>query len=59
MVRITYKSYVKDTKIGKVVSFIGMDETNEIAIVSFGKVALNLFNQWEVNNYQIYLLHKI
>lgn len=49
-IRLTYKSQIKDTKIGKVVTFLGMDETSEIALVSFGKYGTQIHSLWEVNN---------
>lgn len=55
LVRITYKSEIKDTRYGKVISCLLIDGTGEIALVFYGKIALEIYKNWEVTkHYKIY-----
>lgn len=55
--RITYKSELKETKIGKVLTILGMDETGEVAIVIMGKESERYYEELKVATVAIIIVH--
>lgn len=50
-IRVTYISNVRNTKIGNVINFHGMDDTGEISFYTFGESCHGIYNYLKVQKF--------